>query len=304
MQIIFPILGWELRKKAFKMMKKHLLITLLLLCGLGFLSSCIKDDPEANATVYYGYQKIPNINEFMPQSLLTAFNPNDLHFGGEPPKLEGAYIADSVWITDVILAPGSHYRQQPTSIPTPQYFHFFDQHMGIAKLNFKYPKGNPGEYAYFLERSDADTTFSVVTGNPDHFINDTIAPSYFQNGFYEPENFNTVYIMGTDPYFTIYYYEVRDISSKAQPLNAVIFSGKVSQETIVHIDDSDTANIIIDTIVRPVIENLKWGIETMKYYKEGTSLDQILFYGYLPSKGDVMLLENKKTVLSGDFPED
>ena len=42
----------------------------------------------------------------------------------------------------------------------------------------------------------------------------------------------------------------------------------------------------------------------MKYYKEGTSLDQILFYGYLPSKGDVMLLENKKTVLSGDFPED
>ena len=140
--------------------------------------------------------------------------------------------------------------------------------------------------------------------SPDHFINDTIAPSYFQNGFYEPENFNTVYIMGTDPYFTIYYYEVRDISSKAQPLNAVIFSGKVSQETIVHIDDSDTANIIIDTIVRPVIEELKWGIETMKYYKEGTSLDQILFYGYLPSKGDVMLLENKKTVLSGDFPED
>lgn len=285
-------------------MKKKLIKATLFLCGLVLLSACLKDDPENNATVYYGYQQIPNINEFIPQELLLAFGEENLYYGDEPPKLEGAYMADSIMILSVGLAPGSHWVQAqsefPASIPTPQYFKFYEQHKGIAKLEYRYPKGHPGEYTYFLERSDTDTTFKYVTANPEHFINDTIAPSYFQNGHYDAENFNTVYIMGNDPYFTIYYYEIRDISSKAQPLNAVVFSGMLSHETIAV---ADTANNTVDTIIRPVIKNLRWGIETMKYYKESNSLDQILYFGYLPNKGDLMILESRRDALSNEFHE-
>lgn len=280
-------------------MKKQLFRTLLFLCCLAMFSSCLKDDPKNNPTVYYGYQYIPNINEFMPQTLLQLFS-DYLHYGDEPPKIEGSYIADAIWITDTVLAPGSHWMAPVTSIPTPQYFHFYDQHKGIAKLDFKYPKGNPGEYTYFLERSDPDTTYAIVTSDPSYFIEDTIAPSYFQDGKYEKENFNTVYIMGKDPYFTVYYYEIRDIKSKVQPLNAVIISGRIDKEITVV---TDTVNHTTDTIETPIIRDMKWCIETMKYFKESTSLNQILYYGYLPSKGDAMLLKNEGIVHSGEYHE-
>ena len=51
------------------------------------LTSCLKDDPKNNDTVYYGYQQIPNINEFMPQRLLQAFGDQYLYYGDEPPKI-------------------------------------------------------------------------------------------------------------------------------------------------------------------------------------------------------------------------
>lgn len=280
-------------------MKKHLFRTLVFICGLALFSSCMKDDPKNNETVYYAYQYIPNINEFMPQTLLNAFS-NYLYYGDEPPKIEGSFVVDNIWITDAILAPGSPWMAPITSIPTPQYFEFYEQHKGIAKLNFKYPKGTPSDYTYFVERSDPDSTYAVVTADPEFFINDTIAPSYFKNDNYKKEDFNTVYIMGNDPYFTVYYYEIRDIKSKAQPLNAVIFSGRMDKEiTVVN----DTVNQVTDTVVKPVIKDLKWCIETMKYYKEGTSISQIISLGFLPSKGDAMILKNEGVVHTGEFHE-
>lgn len=281
-------------------MKKHIIRTILLLSGLTLLASCLKDDPKENDTIYYGYQQIPNINEFMPQRLLLAMGQNRLFYGDEPPKIENAYVADNILLTDVVIAPGSHYIQAPTQIPANQYFNFMEQHKGIAKLEFKYPKGNPGEYTYYLERSDPDSTYYYVMQNPEHFVNDSIAPSYFDNGYYEKENFNTVYIMGNNPYFTAYYYEIRDISAHFQPLNAVIVSGRIDKEIIIQ---NDTVNHKTDTIVRPVIKDLTWGIETMKYFKEGSSLDQILYFGYLPSPGDVLILRNETDVHTGVFPE-
>lgn len=281
-------------------MKKHLLKTVFLFAGLVFLSSCLKDDPENNSTIYYGHQQIPNINEYMPQELLNAMGNSNLYFGDEPPKIEGAYIADAIVLTDVFRAPGSNWIQTPTSIPTPQYFEFYDQHKGIAKMKYRYPKGTPGQYAYYLEQSSTDTTFAIVSANLSHFTADTIAPVYFSPEFQDAEVFNQVYIMGEDPYFTVYYYEIRDMNQHFQPMNAVIFSGKVDKEIVV---ETDTVNHTVDSIVRPVIKNAKWGFETMKYYHEGTALSLILSAQYqtLPTKGDVMLLRNSTDLHYGKY---
>ena len=87
-------------------MKKHLIRTFVFLSGIALFSSCMKNDPENNSTVYYGYQQIPNINEYMPQRLLKAMNDQHLlHFGDEPPKIEGCYLADSIYRFAVIKVP-------------------------------------------------------------------------------------------------------------------------------------------------------------------------------------------------------
>lgn len=279
-------------------MKKHLFKTIFLLCELLTLSSCLKDDPKHNPTIYYAYQQIPNINEFMPQRLLYAFGNENLHFGDEPPKIEGTFVADHIAITQVQTVPSSHWMQTATSIPTPQYFNFYDQHKGIAKMRFKYPKGSPGDYTYFLENSSTDTTYALVKNDLGRFTNDTIAPTYFKQGKHNIDDFNTVYIIGNAPYFTIFYYEIRNISSKAEPLNAIIISGKMDKEIKLV---NDTVTHTIDTIVKPVIRDLKWGIETMKYYKESTSINQIINFGFLPTPGDLVVIKNDGVAHSGEF---
>ena len=106
--------------------------------------------------------------------------------------------------------------------------------------------------------------------------------------------------MGKDPYFTAYYYEIRDIKSKADPLNAVIISGKMDKEISVV---TDTVNHTTDTVELPIIRDLRWCIETMTYYKESSSITQIINAGFLPSKGDAMLLKNDGVVHTGEFYE-
>ena len=234
-------------------MKKHLFRTILFLCGSLLLSSCLKDDPKNNATIYYAYQQIPNINEFMPQRLLYAFGNENLHFGDEPPKIEGLFVADDVWVSDVDTVPSSTWMQPAHNpIPNPQYFEFYEQHKGIAKMRFKSPKGQVGQYDYFLEQSSTERTDSVMrhNNNTNRFVEDTVSPIYFKQGKLESRDFKTVYIMGEDPYFTVFYYEVRDIKSKGDPMNAVIFSGKMDEEIRVVVD---TVNHTTDTIVKPVI---------------------------------------------------
>ena len=104
--------------------------------------------------------------------------------------------------------------------------------------------------------------------------------------------------MGNDPYFTIYFYEIRSISSRTQPLNAVIISGRMAEEITVL---NDTVNNTIDTITTPVIKDLRWGIETMKYYKEGPTLEQLLRFGYLPNSGDALVIHNTQDAHYGEF---
>lgn len=273
-------------------MKKHLFRIVLFLVGITLFTSCLKDDPKNNATVYYGYQQIPNINEFMPQGLLKAMYDLDcLHYGDEPPRLVPKaedslphfYIADSIWTIDIVKAPNSHWWQTGADLPVllggTQYFEFYEQHKGIAKLHFKSP-----HLGVFVERSDSDTTYSIVTANPELFINDTIAPAYFKNGNYRKEDFNTVYIMGTAPYFTAYYYEIRDVSWKGQPLNAVIVSGEIDEE-------------------QHVIKNLVWGMETMVHYNHTPIVESILQSGSQMCAGDLRILKNYKDTYLGEYQE-
>jgi hypothetical protein len=281
-------------------MKNHLYRTILFLCGTLLLSSCLKDDPKNNPTIYYAYQQIPNINEFMPQRLLFAFGNENLHFGDEPPKIEGLFVANDVWITDVDTVPSSAWMlPSSTIIPNPQYFEFYDQHKGIAKMKFKSPKGIPGQVDYFLEQSSTDMTDSIIRGNTNRFVEDTISPIYFKMDKLESRDFNTVYVMGEDPYFTVFYYEIRDIKTKCQPLNAVILTGKMDEEIQVV---SDTINHTIDTIVKPVIKDLKWGIQTMMYYNETASITQLIRLGFLPTPGDHIMLRNASDTHIGELP--
>ena len=106
--------------------------------------------------------------------------------------------------------------------------------------------------------------------------------------------------MGQDPYFTVFFYEIRDIKSKGSPLNAVIFSGKIDEEITVV---SDTVSYTTDTIVKPVIKDLRWGIQTMKYGQESSSINQIINLGFLPTPGDLMMLRNDGDTHSSELPE-
>ena len=282
-------------------MKKHLLRALLFTCGLLFLSSCLKDDPANNSTVYYGFQKIPNINEFMPQRLLQVMDSlHSLHYGNEPPKLEGSYKASDLRLIVVKKGPNSHWMMAPTPQLGNQFLKLYEQHIGIAKMQFWNEKGIPNiPQTHFVETSSTDSTFYYVTANPEHFIHDTLAPIYFENNEYNKEDFNTVYIIGTSPYFTIFYYEVRHIfTTNFQPLNAVIISGKMDTETVI---TQDTVNHTTDTILQPVIKEYVMGIETMKYYKEGTSLNMILQAGGLATPGDVMIIRNDGVAVHGEI---
>lgn len=282
-------------------MKKHLLRALLFTCGLLFLCSCLKDDPKNNSTVYYGFQKIPNINEFMPQRLLQVMDSlHCLHYGNEPPKMEGSYKASDLRLIVVKKGPYSHWMMAPTPQLGNQFVKLFEQHIGIAKMQFWNEKGTPNiPQTHFVETSSTDSTFYYVTANPEHFTNDSLAPYYFQNYDFNKEDFNTVYIMGDSPYFTIFYYEIRHIfTTNFQPLNAVIISGKMDSETVIV---NDTVNHKTDTIVQPVIKDYVMGIETMKYYKEGTSLNMILQAGGLATPGDVMIIRNDGVAVHGEI---
>lgn len=282
-------------------MKKHLLRALLFTCGLLFLCSCLKDDPKNNSTVYYGFQKIPNINEFMPQRLLQVMDSlHCLHYGNEPPKMEGSYKASDLRLIVVKKGPYSHWMMAPTPQLGNQFVKLYEQHIGIAKMQFWNEKGIPNiPQTHYVETSSTDSTFYYVTANPEHFTNDSLAPYYFQNYDFNKEDFNTVYIMGDSPYFTIFYYEIRHIfTTNFQPLNAVIISGKIDSETVIV---NDTVNHKTDTIVQPVIKDYVMGIETMKYYKEGTSLNMILQAGGLATPGDVMIIRNDGVAVHGEI---
>lgn len=283
-------------------MKKHLFQIILFLVGTALLSSCMKDDPENNETVFYGHQQIPNINEFMPRELLLVMDSlHCLHYGEEPPKLEGSFKASDLRLILVKKIPTSNWMLNPTSQLGIQFIKLFEQHFGISKMQFWNKKGTPENPPYYVETSSTDSTIYYVNRNPEHFINDVLAPDYFKEKSFDENDFNTVYIIGKDSYFTIFYYEIRHIyMTNFQPLNAVIISGKLDKEKVVV---TDTISHTTDTVARPIIRDFVMGIETMKYYIGGTSLDMILQFGGLATPGDLLIIKNDGIVIPEEYEE-
>lgn len=286
---------------SIKTMKKHLIRTLVLFLGLTMLSSCLKDNPKENPTVFYGHQQIPNINEFMPLSLLEALGNENLYFGDEPPRLEGCYLADSIVATRIIRIPGSNWIQTEGPIQGIKQLRFHEQHFGISKLKYDFFNYSPQLNSIIkIENSDTDSTFTLMKEYVEQFTADSLAPVYFDNEF-SNEVFNTVYIIGHDPYFTIFYYEIR-LPSQFRPLYANIITGRVDKEAVI---ETDTVSGATDTIMRPVIKDLRWGIETMKYFNGGHVLDLILNQEHQtpPKPGDILILKNAKDIHIGEYQE-
>lgn len=280
-----------------KTMKKQLFKTLVILFGLTLLSSCMKDDPEYNATVYYGYQQIPNINEFMPQSLLSAMGENNIYYGDEPPKIEGTFIADSIYCTTVFCAPWSNWSAIPTNLDGTYRFDITDQHIGIANLYFsKYAIDSLG-VIYYDQISSSDSIDLFLKDYINQFINDTLIPSYFKNSQNDLDVFNKIYIIGRNPYFTIYYYDIKSyLQTMAasyniyKPLFANIISGKLDKINITEIDSiTGTPHNVEKTVITDFI----WGCQTVKYLNKDAINTMVYNYHSFPKEGDGRLLITK-----------
>lgn len=216
------------------MMKIRQTLILILFSGVLIFPSCLKDDPNNhNTTLFYGHQDIPIINYYMPQDLLETLGESHLFYGENPPKI----LFDSC------------YNKDTTAI-----FAFYNQCFGMTSLSFKERLGNGT-----IESSNTDDTYKIMSDNKiweKLCLNDTILPIFFDTTFngttaIDPEVLRYAYIMGDDPYFTLYYYEVRKEQQQLQPLNAVILSGKVVYNRF----PIDTIRIVNDRISRDSIDN-------------------------------------------------
>lgn len=268
------------------MMKIRHAMILLLSSGFLFFSSCLKDDPSLpnpNTTFFYGHQDIPSIHHFMPQDLLDAIGENHLFLGENPPT----FLSDS----------GYFYNQEGSPSDTI-VFSFFDQCWSITGLSFKEKTDS------FIESSNTNKTYDFIkdTAIWNRFIADTIAPVFFSDTTLDPEVLRHAYIMGKDSCFTLYYYEERNMAKRYHPINAVILSGYLHTEydlypsaidTIIQNGTQNDTTFIYDSIpVNRYIHNVKWGVETMKYFprnnSDQTALDAELSAGTQPVPGHVI----------------
>ena len=299
-------------------MKKHLFQIILFLVGMTMVTSCMKDDPAHNSTIYYGYQQIPNINEYMPERLLHVMDSmHCLYYGDEPPRIEGSYIADSIASIEILRIPGSTWSATPTYFLGTRHFVFNDQHIGTSKLEYTYFKDDyfwdtvsqTWEYKHAsVESSTTDNTAEIMKDKLSVFVNAPTAPVYFRNSENNMNVFDKAYIIGHDSYFTVYYYEVRlpvqasaALLKESLPFYANIISGRLETENIVETDSLGNTN----TIERTVIKDFKWGVETVKYLNWNSMLEQIINMpiSTLPNEGEGMILKNVIDVQQKEYEE-
>ena len=268
------------------MTKRTIISTFILIFFVGLLDSCDKDNhpsaPDTPASTF----EIPTIDEYIPERLLHLFDSlNVLHRGDKPPMINGNFVAETMYRYIVDRVPESHYMASlGVTNPSPYYYEFKKQNDGLLGVTFKCPK-ETSEETIFLEQSDTDSTYFIVKDSVALFTNDPIAPPYFKSGKFTPEVFRYAYIMGNGNYFTLYFYEIRDITNHSLPLNAVVISGKIST----------------NAEGKTIIEDFWWGFETMKYYKEGTTLNAMIHFGYIPTPGDIVISNSTNALVEGSY---
>lgn len=269
------------------MTQKTSFFTIITVLLIGFLFGCKKDN-NGNETpdIPIVAQQVPSIDEFMPERLLQLFDSlNVLHRGDNPPTINGSFMTELMNLPIVDKVPESNYMGSPTTLPIPHYYEFYEQNDAYYHLKHIKPTGTPGEPGFFIEQFDTDSTYSRIKDKTALFANDPIAPPYFKSSNFTAEDFKYAYIIGNGDYFTLYFYEIRDISSGYLPLNAILISGKMST----------------DTEGNPTIENFWCGRETMKYFGEGESLNTIIHFGLLPTPGDIIVIQCPNVLVQGSY---
>jgi len=268
------------------MTQKTIITTFILILSIGVLDSCKKENhpsiPDSPGSTY----QIPSIDEYMPERLLHLLDSlNVLHRGDEPPMINGDFMAESMYYCIVDKVPESPYMFLPILTNSDHYFEFKEQKDEMLGVTFKCPHGTPGEIGFSLEKSDTDSTYFIVKDSVALFTNDPIAPPYFKSGKFTPEVFRHAYIMGNGNYFTLYFYEIRDDIFKFLPLNAVIISGKIST----------------DSEGKTIIEDFWLGMETMKYYNEGSTINLFIQDGRMPTPGDILIAQSPEALVEGCY---
>ena len=267
------------------MTQKTIITTFILILSIGLLASCKKDNhpstPDPPASTY----QIPSIDEYMPERLLHLFDSlNVLHRGDEPPMINGNFMAESMYLCIVDKVPESSYVLIPGPMNSNHYYEFKEQNDGLLGVAFKCPHGIPGEIGFSLEQFDTDSTYFIVKDSLTLFTNNPIAPAYFKSNKFTPEDLRHAYIIGNGSYFTLYFYEIRrNTSSFGFPLNAVIISGKISS----------------DEEGKTIIEDFWEGIETMTYYNGGASTNMLIQFGYMPTRGDIVISKSPDALVEG-----
>lgn len=269
-----------------KTMKRHFIIAVLVLALTTLTTSCLKNNESA---IFYASQEIPNINEFMPHRLLTLLGDERLHFGEEPPMIQGVIIADSTYIVEVNRFGDTTSIKTGKQLSKPK-FTISGQVIGTAKMDFLSPQinnyGDP-EHPIVIETSEysnIDSTRFYLQSHQEIIAEGPDAPAYFKNHEFNLETTCKTYIMGSNDKFTIYYYEtlMKKVPDNIPitwflPIVANVISGE-----IVRTPDGHIASI----------KDFFWGKEVMGYVKYGPSLQQIISQGGQPGIGDTWYIDN------------
>lgn len=290
-------------------MKRRSLSTTLVLVTAGlflsnFFSSCLKEeylknengeyvtDSDGNkipsdSTIIYITQEIPDINKFMPDTLMKCMNTlGALHYGTEPPKIDGLFMADSMFVLKTKFMPESHYQNIVEGIPIGSSYglEFVGQLWSVLNCNYSRLM-QPAPNIYYYECSDDDSTYHILHGNFEKFKEYSMTPQYFSSDSFNTDEFKHTYIIGTRPYFTMFFYQVlrNEIPvtlpftpKDFRPIIANIVSGKYNK-------DENGLEYITEFV---------WGRQCIGYIKTGDVLDTAIAQGLQPYYGDAWICNN------------
>lgn len=290
-------------------MKRRSLSTMLVLVTAGlfllsFFNSCLKEEFQKNSeeeyltdslgnkipsdsTIIYITQEIPDINKFMPDTLLKYMNKKGaLHFGTEPPKIDGFFKADSMFVLSTMFMPQSNYHNITEGIPVGSGYGFTFSGQLWSVLNCDYSRLlQPSSTIYYYECSNDDSTYHILHDNFEKFKEQETTPPYFMNDDFNTDEFRNTYMIGNKPYFTLFFYQVlrNEIPvslpftpNDFRPIIANIISGKYNKSA----DGLD------------YISEFFWGRQCIGYIETGDVLNLAITNGFQPYYGDAWICNN------------